>query len=244
VVSAAYDPGMDRLVLVHGAGLNAAAWQLQTEHFEDAVALDLPGHGDSTQPAADSIASYAAWVAGQLRTASPSPVTLVGHSMGSLIALEAAARNPDMVGRLVLISTAARMPVNPKLLTAATQRDPAAAAMVIRWSFPKDPSFGRPKKWVASISDTFIAAAESGLLGLDFAACNAYHDAVAMAERVRCPTLLILGEKDVMTEPKAAQPLAVALTDARIVVVANAGHMLPLERPDEVNEAIGLFRAV
>ena len=62
-----------------------------------------------------------------------------------------------------------------------------------------------------------------------------------MAERVRCPTLLILGEKDIMTKPAGAQPLAAALVDARIVVIEKAGHMLPLETPDAVNEAITLF---
>lgn len=229
--------------MVHGAGLDAASWQMQTKRFEESVALDLPGHGSSEEPAAESISVYADWVARKIRKTTSAPVTLAGHSMGSLIALETAARNPDIVGRLVLIATAARMPVNPDLLAAAAGRDPAAAAMVVRWSLPKDSSFGRPKKWVSAVSDTFIAAAKSGTMERDFAACDGYQDAVAMAQKVRCPALLILGEKDVMTKPRAAQPLAVALADARIVVIANAGHMLPLERPDEVNEAISLFRA-
>lgn len=234
---------MDRLVLIHGAGLDSASWQLQTKHFKQALALDLPGHGSSREPAVDSISAYADWVAAKIRKVTSSPVTLAGHSMGSLIALETAARNPDIVSRLILISTAARMPVNPDLLAAAAGRDPAAAAMVAKWSLPGDVSFGRPKKWVASISDTLAGAATSGAMERDFTACNNYLDAVTMAGKVRCPALLILGEKDAMTRPKAAQSLAVAIADARIVVIANAGHLLPLERPDEVNEAITLFQA-
>jgi pimeloyl-ACP methyl ester carboxylesterase len=84
-------------------------------------------------------------------------------------------------------------------------------------------------------------AAESGLLANDLEASDSYRESVAMAERVRCPALLILGEKDTMTKPTAAQPVAAALADARIVMIEKAGHMLPLETPDGVNEAISLF---
>jgi len=234
---------MDRLVLIHGAGLDSTSWHLQTKYFKQALALDLPGHGSSRDPALDSVSAYADWVTAQIRKVTSSPVALVGHSMGSLIALETAARNTDLVSRLVLISTAAQMPVNPDLLAAAAARDPAAAALVTKWSLPKDMPFGRPKSWVTSISDRLAVSVKSGAMERDFTACNNYSDAVMMAKKVRCPALLILGEKDVMTRPKAAQPLAVALADARIVVVPNAGHMLPLERPDEVNEAIALFQA-
>ena len=78
----------------------------------------------------------------------------------------------------------------------------------------------------------------------DFTACDSYRDALAMAHKVRCPTLLILGENDVMTKPAAAQPLAAAISDARIVVIEKVGHMLPLEKSDEVNEAISLFLTI
>ena len=232
---------MTPIVLVHGAGLNASFWMYQTDFFDDAVAVDLPGHGDSDGPAYSTITEYAGWLGDEVRRTGAEPVTLVGHSMGSLIALEAAARNPDMVARLVLIGTAARMAVNTELLEAAKAHDASAAAMVIKWTLPNSSGYGRPKRWVLAMSDDFMNAAESGIMANDLAACDAYAESLAMAERIRCPALLLLGENDKMTRPSAAQPLAAALSDARIIVVDKVGHMLPLEKPAEVNDIITLF---
>jgi pimeloyl-ACP methyl ester carboxylesterase len=229
------------IIFVHGAGLDRTSWKQQVAFFPDAVAVDLPGHGASPAPPLDSVPAYATWLGETMRRFGGGPVTLVGHSMGSLIALEAAARHPDFVSGLVLISTAARMPVHRDLLTAAQNRDPQAAALVMKWSLPEDGRYGRPKEWVQPVADKFVAAAESGVLAADFAACDTYDSAVELAAEVRCPSLLLLGQYDVMTKPQAAQPLATALQDARIVVIAGAGHMLPLERPAELNEAINLF---
>lgn len=235
---------MSAIVFVHGAGMNSSSWQFQTAFFEGSIAVNLPGHGDSQDPPYDNVADYAAWLGDTIRRLGPDPVTLVGHSMGSLVVLETAARNPDMVDKLILVATSATMPVHRDLLAAAANNDPAAAAMVIKWSLPRDGGYGRPKKWVQQITDAFIAAAETGVMSNDFRACDGYHDALAMAERVRCPTLLLLGEHDVMTKPPEARPLAAALADARIVVIEGVGHMLPLEKPAETNEALSLFLSI
>ncbi len=232
---------MGPIIFVHGAGLNSEFWQYQTSYFADAGAVDLPGHGASTTSALSSVSSYADWLSRHIRSDQPGPITLVGHSMGSLVALETAALNPDMVSGLVLIAPAAEMLVHPDLLAAARNHDAAAAAMVIKWSLPKTSGYGRPRDWVVRMTDDFITAAENGVMASDLTACNDYEDAVKMAERVRCPALLIVGENDTMTRPAAAQPLVSALVDARIIVIEKTGHMLPMEKPDEVNEAISLF---
>ena len=236
-----YHRRMGPLVFVHGAGLTRDCWRYQTEHFADSIAVDLPGHGGSTAPPHDNVSAYADWLGTQIRRTGADPVILVGHSMGSLVALETAARNADMVAGLVLIGTSATMRVHTDLLAAARANDDAAAAMVIKWSLPRHSGFGRPKDWVLQLSDDFMAAASSGTLAADLTACDTYGDALAAAARVRCPSLLILGENDIMTKPAAAQPLAAALADARIVMLEKAGHMLPLEKAAEVNEAIALF---
>ena len=233
---------MSDIIFVHGAGLNGKSWRRQTSFFAESVAVDLPGHGDSTEDATDTVTGYADWFEPRVRELSPGPVTLVGHSMGSLVVLETAARNPDFVKRLVLIATAATMPVHPGLLEKAKANDAEAAAMVLKWSL-REPSYGRPKPWVEEISNAFVASAENGVLAQDLRACAAYEDAVNVAAEVKCPTLLILGERDVMTKPTAAQPLAAALEDARIVMIEGAGHMLPLENTADVNDAITLFLA-
>ena len=232
---------MTATVFVHGAGLSSSCWTYQTRFFADSVAVDLPGHGESDGPAFVSISDYARWLGEDIRRSGPAPVTLIGHSMGSLVALETAAHNPDMVARLVLIGTSATMQVNPDLLEAARARDASAAAMVIKWTLPSASGYGRPKKWLLAISDDLMNTAASGVMASDLTACSEYTEAIAMAERVRCPVLLVLGENDRMTPPPGAQPLAAAITDARIVVIEKVGHMLQLEKPAEVNDAISLF---
>jgi len=235
---------MSAILFVHGAGMNRRSWEPQVEHFAESVAIDLPGHGNSPAEALESISEYAEWLGETAREMGPNPVTLVGHSMGSLIALETAARNSDIVERLILVATAASMPVHEGLLAAAGANDASAAAMVMKWSLTGKTGFGRPKPWVKTISDTFVDAAESGLMAKDFVACDSYKDTIAMAQKVRCPTLLLLGEHDIMTKPTAAQPLAAAIDDARIVIIEGVGHMLTLENPQETNEAISLFLAI
>ncbi|MEA2001433.1 MAG: alpha/beta hydrolase [Actinomycetota bacterium] len=235
---------MSSILFVHAAGMNRRSWEHQTEHFEEAVAVDLPGHGNSPAETLNSISDYADWLGETARQMGPSPVTLVGHSMGSLIALETAARNPDIVEKLILVATAASMPVHRDLLAASHANDASAAAMVMKWSLTGEAGFGRPKDWVKTISDTFVETAKSGVMARDFYACDSYTDTIAMAKKVRCPTLLLLGEHDIMTRPAAAQPLAAALSDARIVIIEGVGHMLALEKPQETNEAIDLFLAI
>lgn len=234
---------MSQIIFVHGAGLDARSWRYQTSFFAESGAVDLPGHGTSTEEANASVAGYADWLEQHIRTLSPGPVTLVGHSLGSLIVLETAARNPDFVDRVVLVATATTMPVHRELLARAEARDAEAAAMVMKWSL-REPGYGRPKPWVEEIRSAFVTAAENGVLAKDLNACNTYAGAVEAAAALQCPALLILGERDVMTKPAAAQPLAAAFEDARIVMIEGAGHMLPLENAYDVNDAIALFLAI
>ncbi len=235
---------MGPIIFVHGAGLSSSSWERQTDFFSDSIAVDLPGHGMSSQPSMDSISGYASWLGRDIRRHGPDPVVLVGHSMGALVALETAARNQDMVAGLILIGVTADMSVHPGLLTSAKEKDPAAAAMIVKWNLPRVSSYGRPKKWVLSLTDEFMNTASSGVMANDLIACDTYDDVLPMAEKVRCPALLLLGENDLMTRPTGARPLAAALSDARIVIVEEAGHMLPLEKPEEVNEAISLFLSI
>ena len=231
---------MSEIIFVHGAGLDSRAWVRQTRFFTDSVAVDLPGHGGSATAALDDVTDYAKWLGEEIRKLSAGPVTLAGHSLGCLIVLETAARNPDFVDHLVLIAASAAMPVHRELMAAAAEKDPAAAAMILKWSLAQ-PRYGQPKSWVRDIEESFVAAAKGGALAMDLVACDSYADATKTAAAVQCPTLLILGERDIMTKPTAAQPLAAALKDARIVMIENGGHMLPLENAAAVNETITLF---
>src|ERR1700755_2648630 len=93
-----FDPSLPAVLFLHGAGFDHSAWALQTRWFAHhgfaVLAPDLPGHGRSQGPALKSIAEMADWTAALLEAAGSGSAHLIGHSMGSLIALETAARHP------------------------------------------------------------------------------------------------------------------------------------------------------
>src|SRR6202521_2892892 len=129
-----FDLSQPAIVLLHGAGFDHTTWALHSRWFAHhgfgVLAPDLPGHGRSAGALLPTIAEMADWTVALLDAAGASKAKLVGHSMGSLIALETAARHPDKVLALSLIGTAATMTVGPDLLKAAEANDPDAIDMV------------------------------------------------------------------------------------------------------------------
>jgi pimeloyl-ACP methyl ester carboxylesterase len=161
--------------------------------------------------------------------------------MGSLIALETAARHPEKVSALSLIGTAATMTVGPDLLKAAEAGDSAAIDMVSIWGLGYSAELGgslAPGLWMHGGAQRTLQHAASGVLFTDLAACNAYANALAAAAKVKVPTTVILGERDLMTPPKAGKALAAAIPGARTVVLPGAGHIMMAESPDELLAAL------
>jgi len=241
----AHVAGRPLAVLVHGAGMDHTVWALQSRwlafHGWNVLALDLPGHGLSAGVARTTIGAMATWLIGLLRAVGTEPATLIGHSMGSLIALEAAASCPELVRGLVLIGSAATMPVHEDLLGAARDNDHAAIDMVNLWGFGYRAGIGEsraPGVWMTGLGERILERAAPGVLYADLAACSAYQGGPAAAAAITAPTLVIAGEKDQMTPLRGARALASAVPGAQLVVVPDAGHMLMTERPDEVREAL------
>ena len=144
------------------------------------------------------------------------------------------------LGGLGLVGAAATMPVHPTLLAAAATNDPAAIAMVSLWGLGAEAALGgseTPGLWMLGGAERLLKSAPPGVLGVDLAACNAYCDGLAAAKIVG-PTLLVLGERDLMTPRVAGEALARAIAGARAVVVPGAGHLLPAERPNELLAAL------
>src|SRR6059058_4291877 len=132
-----FDKSQRTIVLLHGAGFDHSTWALHSRWFAHhgfgVLAPDLPGHGRSSGALLPTIADMADWTAALLDAAGAAKAKLVGHSMGSLIALETAARHPAKVSALGLIGTAATMTVGPDLLKAAETNDHSAVEMVSIW---------------------------------------------------------------------------------------------------------------
>jgi pimeloyl-ACP methyl ester carboxylesterase len=240
-----FDPALPTVVLLHGAGFDHTTWALHSRWFAHhgygVLAPDLPAHGRSSGAPLASIAEMADWTAALIEAAGATKARLVGHSMGSLIALETAARHPAKVSGLSLIGTAATMTVGPDLLRAAEANDQAAIDMVSIWGLGFQAELGgslAPGMWMHSGAQRVLEKCRPSVLFNDLSACNAYQGALAAAAKITVPATLILGERDMMTPAKAGKALAAAIPNAKTIVLSGAGHMMMVERPDELLAAL------
>jgi pimeloyl-ACP methyl ester carboxylesterase len=225
-------------LLLHGAGMDHRVWDAQLAALGAeglaSCAPDLPGHGGSDGPALTGIAEMAAWVLRLADALHIDRVALAGHSMGALVALEAAGQLQSRLSGLALIGAAAEMPVNPALLACARTDLPQAAAMIASWGYgPSAQADGR-----AEAGRRIIEAAPPGALASDLAACAAYSGAPAAAARVKAPTVVISGGKDRMTPSPRGRALAESIGGAQFLELPEIGHMLMAEAPAELSAAL------
>ncbi len=240
-----FDPAKPTVAFVHGAANDHSVWTLQSRYFAyhgwNALAPDLPGHGRSGGKALATIADLADWVIRLLDAAGAKRAVLVGHSMGSLVALETAARHPQRIDRIALVGTAVPMPVSEALLETSRANDHVAYEMINAFAHSSNAQMGGnrvPGAWMMGASMRLMERSGAGVLHADFSACNAYGNGLDSAAKVKCPALLILGKRDLMTPAKAAKALADGLTGSRMILLEGAGHALMAEKPDEVLDAL------
>jgi pimeloyl-ACP methyl ester carboxylesterase len=241
----AFDPLKPAVVFLHGAGFDRTTWRLQTRwfahHGRTVLAVDFPGHGRSDGAPLTSIAAMADWTAKYIAAAGLKDAALVGHSMGALVALDAAARHSGKVRALGLCGVAAEMPVHPEMLESAKANTLKVEELMTFWGIGPALHKGgmvSPGLWLRRESLAVLAGNRPGVIHTDLAACNAYKDALARAPEIECPAVLVLGDGDLMTPAVKAKPLAAVIAKARTVVVPNAGHFMMVERPDETLEAL------
>ncbi len=244
----AFDPSLPAIVFVHGAAADHTVWKLQTRYFawhgRGVLALDMPAHGRSDGPAIPTIAGLAEWLIAVLDAAGLQQAALVGHSIGSLITLEAAARHPDRVSALALLGCAYPMRVNDVLLDSARANDGLANQLTNAWGYGRAAQLGRhamPGNWMLKGGMRLVEEAADGVLYNDMNACHQYNDGEEAAGQVRCPTLSIMGEKDIMTPLKAARKTASLIDGVGQVVIPGAGHIMMDEAPDETLDALRDF---
>jgi pimeloyl-ACP methyl ester carboxylesterase len=251
VYTAGSAPARSAIVLIHGAQNDHSVWTAQARTLayqgHHVLAVDLPGHGRSAGPALATVEAMASWLLDLLDATGVDRAVLAGHSMGSLIALEAASRAPARVRALALVGSTWPMKVSDALLETARTDEAAAIDMVNLWSHaaiaPAAPS--RPQGfWLAGASRRLMQRLSqlnpAQLFHTDFVACNTYANGGAAAQAIACPTLFVQGRRDVMTPPRSAQALVGAIPHARVVAF-NCGHALMTEQPDAVSGALADF---
>lgn len=227
----------DSLLFIHGAGGTHKHWGYQVQALEkvNRYALDLPGHGRSAGDGRASIEGYADVVLWLLDTLGLARVTPVGHSMGGAISQYLALCFPSRVNRLVLVGSGARLRVLPSLLKGLLDDFPAAVESMLSWAYCSSTPQGLVRLGQEEWLDN-----DPRVVHEDFAACDAF-DVMDKLAGIACPTLVLCGEDDQLTPPKYARYLADKIPDATLGIIPGAGHMVMLEQPGLVNQAIEEF---
>jgi pimeloyl-ACP methyl ester carboxylesterase len=246
-----FNPALPTVVFIHGAQNDHSVWALQTRYFAHhgygVLAVDLPGHGRSQGAAKASVAELVDWLLQVLDAAGVRKAALFGHSMGSLIALEASHKAPERVTHLGMIGSTYPMKVSDALLETARSDEQSAIDMVNIWSHSSiahkpscpGPGFsvmGGARRLMQRISQIN----PQQVFYTDFSACNAYANGEAAAQAVRCPTLFLFGARDMMTPPKSTRLLTSTIKHGKVVTV-DSGHSLMSEQPDAVLDALFSF---
>ena len=249
----AFDAALPCIVFIHGALHDHSVWNLLARwfahHGHAVLAVNQPAHGRSEGPPLADVETLADWTLALLDAAGVREAAFIGHSMGSLIALEAATRAPERATRLVMIGAAYPMKVSDALLSTAREQPLRAIDMVNAFSHstlaPK-PSFPGPGMWLHGSNRMLMRRIQAGanqgngwkgnLFEHDFRVCDAYAGGLEAAARLRCPATLVLGARDQMTPPRATREIAAALKAG--VVTLHAGHALMTEAPDALLNAV------
>jgi pimeloyl-ACP methyl ester carboxylesterase len=247
-----FDAAKPTVVFVHGVLNDHSVWILQTRYFAhhgwNVLAPDLPGHCKSAGDPPRSVEQAASFVLALLDAAGVKQAALVGHSFGSLAAMEAAARAPERVSKLVMVGTAYPMKVSPALLDASLNDPMKAIEMANVFShstLAPPPSALGPGTWIYGASRALqkrvlASNREVNLFHRGFKACDDYRGGEEAMARVQCPVLFVLGRQDSMTLPKMAAALQGQAVGSRTVVV-EGGHQMMAEAPDEVLFALKGF---
>ena len=251
-----FNPAQPTVVFIHGVLNDHSVWILQSRylahHGWNVLAVDLPGHCKSEGEAPSSVEEAADFIGALLDAAGVQKAALVGHSWGSLIALEAAARLQDRVSHLALVGTAFPMKVSPALIEASLS-DPVKAMTMVnvfsRSTLSAPPSALGPGTWVfgagMALGRRVLASnTKVNVFHRGFVACDSYTGGEAAVAQLTCPVLFLLGAVDQMTTPKAAQSLikaAQASGKTHQVVKMPVGHNQMTEAPEATLGALRDF---
>ena len=251
-----FDPAKPTVVMIHGVLNDHSVWILQSRylahHGWNVWAIDLPGHCKSAGEAPASVEAAADFIGQLMDAAGIQQSALVGHSWGSLIALETAARLKDRITHAVLVGTAFPMKVTPALIDASLN-DPQAAIRMInvfsRATLAAPPSALGPGTWVYGANTALNRRVmrsnpKVNVFHRGFVACDQYANGIQAMAALTCKVLFVLGEQDQMTPAKAANTLiAEAKTQGKThqVIRVPMGHHQMNESPEETLAAIKAF---
>lgn len=228
------------VILIHGAGGTHLNWPPQIRRLDGqpVLAVDLPGHGKSDGVSRQVIGEYAADLLAFMDALKMRTAILVGHSMGSAIALTLAIQSPKRVLGLGLLGSGLRLAVSPSLLQSAA--DPSTFLSAVQWvtEYSYSPQ-ADPR--LMELGEKRMAEIRPPVLYGDFLACDGFDASAADLSRIHAPILILVGEQDKMTPPRLSRALNEQIPRSRLVTLPDTGHMLMLERPDLVAAHLAEF---
>jgi pimeloyl-ACP methyl ester carboxylesterase len=230
--------GKGSLLFLHGAGGSQYTWSFQKGFFEkyfNPILLELPGHGESTGDGEEEIGQYTDHVISFLQAMRLWKVSLVGHSMGGAIVQTLALSRPEMVRKIVLVGTGARLRVFPAILKGIRSDFEETVRKITRFAFSRN---APPLLLERSVSDLMQCRPET-LYG-DFLACDRF-DLMADVEKIDIPTLVLCGDGDELTPVKFSEFLHHRIKGSEMKVLPRAGHMVMMEAPQAFNEKVSAF---
>lgn len=225
------------ILFCHGSGGRHQHWAYQIKGLRgkgiNPLAVDLPGHSRSEGLPFNHIGNYRDWLKRFARAAGLKQFVVAGHSMGGAVALAYALEFPDEVAGLILVGSGGRLRVLPALLDALKDGTvPPSFADYLYGPDTADVLVNNGKKEIADTSASIYYA--------DLTACDKF-DVMDDLPRIDKPVLIICGSEDRLTPVKYSTYLQQSLPKATLEIIDGAGHMVMLEKPDEVNSAITAY---
>jgi pimeloyl-ACP methyl ester carboxylesterase len=226
------------LLFLHGAGGNELSLARLFDRLPGRARLapSYPGRCGSAGAPLESVCALADWAAALLEASGEPSAIVIGHSLGGGVALELALRHPTKVSGLVLLSTGARLRVSPSILSMMREATLKGDAVhTSSFAYRRDTDSELVAEATRDTKHTPPPAA-----ACDWAAADGF-DRLNDLGAITARALVIAGAEDELTPPKYARYLATRLPRAELLVLERAGHMLPIERSDEVGRAIASF---
>ena len=237
-----FDKEKPSILLMHGSGLTHIVWSLHEQFYAtqgyNILSVDLPGHGNSEGPSLKSIEEISDWIKSLMNVLDINKLIIIGHSQGSLVGIDFAARYTNLLSSLVLIAGSYKMPVNQDLIDLAEAGDEKAVLLMMKWGYEGSKAFigGNPVKKIINSSREIRE-----VLSVDLKACNNYKGGEESLEKINCPTLCIFGDLDKMVPLKVGTNMSALIKNSETKVISNCGHMIIFEKAFEMRQLVKEF---
>lgn len=228
----------EKVLFLHGSGWNTHMWYNQRDHLAssmEVILVDLPGHGESPGNGYKLIEEYRDAVYETMKEHDIERPYIAGHSLGGAIALSLSLAYPDSIKGIILIGTGAKLKVLPLILEGITHDTEKTVENIVEFAFSTKTSQALKNQAVNA-----MMGCRAEVISNDFRACDNF-DIMESVSSITTPTLIICGADDTLTLPKYSLYLNKSIHASKFILVEDAGHMVMIEKPAEVNRVIEQF---